>query len=174
MSRLYRDDLVSKVAGKGRAPAIYKRSSNLLKQLVVEFEHPKPDTVSDTGLLKQDNLYGVSSGKVINEGKSDQSIDHFSEKPPTHTRLFEQSHRPDGAGDVCSNSENQSLSKIEQPYVENPEKSEEEDQTEWLYWSEAGTMAQVLKRTKAFVTLRVPGQRHTTKVPTDFFNDSDS
>jgi AAA domain len=120
MSRLYRDDVVSKVAGKGRSPAIYKRSSNLLKQLNVEFEHPNVDTTGDTDLLKQDTLYGVPSGKVINGGESDQFIDHISKKPPTQSKLFEQSHRPDGVSDVCSNSENSSLSYANETHVEEP------------------------------------------------------
>jgi AAA domain len=119
MSRLHRDNVVTKVAGKGRSPAIYKRSSNLLKQLDVQFEHPNADTASDTGLLKQDNLCKEPLGKVINEGKSDQFIDHFSKMAPTHTGEFEQSYRPDGASDVCSNSENPCLSYGNEPHVEN-------------------------------------------------------
>jgi hypothetical protein len=120
MSRLHRDNVVSKVAGKGRSPAIYKRSSNLLKQLNVQFEHSNVDTTDHTDLLKQDTLSKVPSEKVINGGESDQFIDHISKKPPTHTRLFEQSHRQDGAGDVCSNSENQSLSYGNEQHVEEP------------------------------------------------------
>jgi AAA domain len=119
MSRLHRDNLVSKVAGKGRSPAIYKRSSNLLKQLDVQFEHPNVDATSDTDLLKQYNLPKEPLGKVINEGESDQLIDHISKKPPTQSKLFEQSHRQDGASDVCSNSKNQSLSYEKQTHVEN-------------------------------------------------------
>jgi AAA domain len=119
MSRLHRDSVVSKVGGKGRTPAIYRRSTNLLKQLEAQFEHPNVDTKGDTDLLKQDTLCKEPSGKVINGAKSDQLIDHFSKKPPTHTEVFEQSYSQDGAGDVCSNSISQSLSYENEPYVEN-------------------------------------------------------
>jgi hypothetical protein len=120
MARLHRDGMVSKDAGKGRSPGIYHRSSNLLKLIEDQFEHPNPDTVCSTALLKQDNLYGVPNGKVINGGESDQFIDHISEKPPTQHKLFEQSHRPDGVSDVCSNSENPSLSYGNETHVEEP------------------------------------------------------
>ncbi len=115
MSRLHRDDLVEKQGGKGRTPARYTRSSNLLKQAEIQFEHPNPDPVSDTALLKQDTFPRVSSEKVIILEKSDQNPDHFSKTPPIHTKVFEQSCNPDGVRDVCSNSENPSLSKFEQP-----------------------------------------------------------
>lgn len=114
MSRLHRDDLVQKQGGKGRNPATYSRSSNLLKQAEIQFEHPNPDPVSDTSLLKQQNLPKTSSEKVIISEESDQNPDHFSKTPPIHTKLFEQSCNPDGARDVCSNSKNESLSKLEQ------------------------------------------------------------
>ena len=133
LSRLQREGLLEKRAGKGRAPGIYTRSSNLLKQLETEFEHPKPDPVSDTGLLKQDPFPKVSSEKVIILEKSDHSTlarnkcassdlendqmitfasnDHFSS---TYPEVFEQSYSPDGVRDVCSNSKIESLSKFEQ------------------------------------------------------------
>lgn len=53
MARLHRDGMVSKDAGKGRSPGIYRRSSNLLKLIEDQFEHPNPDTVCAVGLLKQ-------------------------------------------------------------------------------------------------------------------------
>ena len=133
LSRLQREGLLEKRAGKGRAPGIYSRSSNLLKQLEAEFEHPNPDGVSDTSLLKQDPFPKVSSEKVINLDKSDHSTltrnkcdslvhaitplitfnsnDHFF---PTVPKLFELACNPDGVSDVCSNSETESLSKFEQ------------------------------------------------------------
>lgn len=104
MSRLHRDDMVKKRGGKGRSPAVYSRSSNLLKQQNHLFEHPNQDGVRSTALLKQNNLSGDSPEKVINGPESDQSVDHFEEKAPTHIDLFEQSCKPDGARDVCSNS----------------------------------------------------------------------
>lgn len=104
MSRLHRDDMVTKRGGKGRSPAVYTRSSNLLKQQNLEFEHPNPGTAMDTALLKQNNLYGDLSEKVINEGKSDQYSDHFAENAPTHINVFEQSCNPDGVNVPCSNS----------------------------------------------------------------------
>ncbi len=133
LSRLQREGLLEKRAGKGRAPGIYSRSSNLLKQLEAEFEHPNPDGVSDTSLLKQDPFPKVSSEKVIILEKSDHSTlarnkcaslvqtnapmitstsnDHFF---PTVPKLFELACNPDGVRDVCSNSKIESLSKFEQ------------------------------------------------------------
>jgi hypothetical protein len=119
MARLHRDGMVSKDAGKGRSPGIYRRSSNLLKLIEDQFEQPNLDTVCSTALLKQDNLYGDLSDKVDIGAKSGQRDAGCQQKPPTQDKLFEQSHRPDREGDVCSNSENPSLSKIEQPHVEN-------------------------------------------------------
>jgi AAA domain len=121
MARLHRDGLVSKAAGKGRSPGVYSRSSNLLKLMESQFEQQDIDTVSDTALLKQQNLYGHSSRKVINEVESDHLSDHFPKITPTQDKLFEQSYRPDGDSDVCSNSENQSLSYGNGPHVENTE-----------------------------------------------------
>ncbi len=121
MSRLHRDGLVSKDAGKGRSPAIYKRSSNLLKQLETQFEHPNVDTSEDTALLKQDNLYGDVEQKVINGEESDHSdvpSDHFL---PNVTILFEQSQETSAARDVCSNSDSQSLSKSKRAHTQNTE-----------------------------------------------------
>jgi hypothetical protein len=167
MSRLYRDDVVSKVAGKGRAPAIYKRSSNLLKQLIVEFEHPNADTIGDTDLLKQDNLSKDIPEKVINGAKSDQLIDHFSEKPPTHTRLFEQSHSPDVTGDVCSNSDFTSLSKLADAYVENPPPALDADRLEegdFVYWSEVKTQVQIVRCGNKYAKVRVPGVQKVQSV----------
>ena len=124
MSRLTRDGVTSKRGGLGRTPARYTRSSNLLKQLETQFEHPNPDSVSDTSLLKQKTLSMTSTEKVINDLESDHttlakekeaplitfaSNDHFS---PTHTKLFEQSYNVDGVRDVCSNSKNESLSSL--------------------------------------------------------------
>jgi AAA domain len=111
MARLHRDGMVSKVAGKGRSPGVYSRSSNLLKLMEPQFEQPNLDTTYDTDLLKQDNLYGVPEGKVIIEGESDHLSDHFSQNTPTQDKLFEQSYRASPDSDVCSNSENPSLSK---------------------------------------------------------------
>jgi AAA domain len=119
MARLHRDGMVSKDAGKGRSPGIYRRSSNLLKLMEPQFEQQDIDTVSDTDLLKQDNLYGHSSRKVINGVESDHLSDHFAKNSPTQHKLFEQSYRPDGDSDVCSNSENPSLSYGNGPHVEN-------------------------------------------------------
>lgn len=104
MSRLHRDDMVTKIGGKGRIPARYTRCSNLLKQQSSLFEHPNPDTEKDTALLKQNNLYGDQPVKVINGAESDQCIDHFCEKAPTHTKLFEQSCNPCPVSVPCSNS----------------------------------------------------------------------
>ncbi|NJR70515.1 MAG: AAA family ATPase [Synechococcales cyanobacterium CRU_2_2] len=104
MSRLHRDDMVSKRGGKGRSPALYTRSSNLLKQQTTEFEHPNPEPARNTALLKQNNLYGDSPEKVINGAKSDQCVDHFEKNAPTHIYLFEQSQELDGVSILCSNS----------------------------------------------------------------------
>ncbi len=133
MSRLNRDGLVVKRGGVGRSPARYTRSSNLLKQLETQFEHPNVDHVSDTDLLKQQTSPKELTEKVIIEPESDHSTlarnkcasseskndpmitfaqnDHFS---PTQDKLFEQSHNVDGVRDVCSNSKTESLSKVEQ------------------------------------------------------------
>jgi AAA domain len=110
MARLHRDGMVSKDAGKGRSPGVYSRSSNLLKLMEPQFEQPNLDTVCDTDLLKQDNLYGLSEEKVIIGAKSDHLNDHFSKNTPTQDKLFEQSYSPDPDSVVCSNSEKQSLS----------------------------------------------------------------
>jgi hypothetical protein len=96
--------MVTKRAGTGRDPGRYMRSSNLLKQLEAEFEHPKPDSVRATDLLKQDNLYGVDPLKVITEEKSDHLSDHFCSNSPTQVKVFEQTGNPDSVSDVCSNS----------------------------------------------------------------------
>jgi DNA-binding transcriptional ArsR family regulator len=133
MSRLNRDGLVDKQGGSGRSPARYMRSSNLLKQLETQFEHPNPYPVSDTDLLKQQTFPKELTEKVIIESESDHSTlarnkcasypsendpmitfaqnDHFS---PTQDKLFEQSHNVDGVRDVCSNSKTESLSKFGQ------------------------------------------------------------
>lgn len=176
MSRLSRDGIVDKCGGKGRLPARYMRSSNLLKQLETQFEHPKPDSVKDTDLLKQNNFTKEPTEKVIICPESDHSTlarnkcdsspeqndpmitfasnDHFS---PTHTKLFEQSQNPDGVRDVCSNSKNDSLSKLEQtgttPEVE-----------EWVYWKKVETVVKVTKKVGKFAWVKVPGQRNVEKV----------
>lgn len=103
MSRLHRDDLVTKEGGKGRAPAIYRRSLNLLKQQELEFKQPNPDGVSDTALLKQLEKSEVSSEKVIILEESDQNPDHFCKKDPKHTDLFKQSYSPDPVSVPCFN-----------------------------------------------------------------------
>jgi AAA domain len=120
MARLHRDGMVSKDAGKGRSPGIYRRSSNLLKLIEDQFEHPNPDSVCSVGLLKQDNLHGHFADKVDIGAKSGQHDAVCQQNPPTQPKLFEQSHRPDGAGDVCSNSENPSLSYGNETHVEEP------------------------------------------------------
>jgi hypothetical protein len=134
MSRLHRDEMVSKRGGTGRIAATYTRSSNLLKLSPTLFEHPTPDTASDTGLLKQKNIPPVTPTKSDQPPKSDQplyppdtkldqtvsssehrvitfgSTDHFS---PSPIYMFEQSCNPDGVSVPCSNSELTSLSKLE-------------------------------------------------------------
>jgi hypothetical protein len=134
MSRLHRDEMVSKRGGSGRIAATYTRSSNLLKQQSLQFEHPNPITASDTSLLKQKNIPLAIDAKSDQLAKSDHPmyqpdtksaqtvssceqplitfapIDHFS---PSALELFEQSSSPDGASVPCSNSEITSLSKIE-------------------------------------------------------------
>jgi predicted transcriptional regulator len=163
MSRLYRDDLVSKVAGKGGKPAIYKRLSNSLKQLEAQFEASNVDTASDTGSLKQDTLSKEPDGKVINGAKSDQIIDHFSKKPPTHPQLFERSHSQDGAGDTLSNSDFPSLRESNGSHVDNPPPALDADQLEeggFIYWSEVSTLVQIVKVGRKTAKVRVPGERN--------------
>jgi hypothetical protein len=104
MSRLHRDDMVTKIGGKGRIPARYTRCSNLLKQQSILFEHPNPDPAKDVALLKQNNLSKEPTPKVINGAESDQCVDHFEQKAPTHIKLFEQSCNPDPVSVPCSNS----------------------------------------------------------------------
>jgi hypothetical protein len=134
MSRLHRDEMISKRGGSGRVAATYTRSSNLLKQRELQFEHPNPDTASDTSLLKQKNIPPVITAKSDQLAKSDQPmyhadtesaqtvssceqplitfapIDHFS---PSAIYMFEQSCNPDGVSVPCSNSDLKSLSKFE-------------------------------------------------------------
>jgi DNA-binding MarR family transcriptional regulator len=163
MSRLYRDDLVSKVAGKGGKPAIYKRLSNSLKQLEAQFEASNADTASDTGSLKQDTLSKEPDGKVINGAKSDQIIDHFSKKPPTHPQLFERSHSQDGAGDTLSNSDFPSLRESNGSHVENLPPALDAglpEEGDFIYWSEVSTLVQVLKIGAKTARVRVPGERN--------------
>lgn len=167
MSRLYRDNVVSKVAGKGRSPAIYKRSSNLLKQLNVQFEHPNVDTTGDTDLLKQHNLSKDLSDKVDIGPKSGQHDAGCQQKAPTQDKLFEQSHRPDGVSDVCSNSVSQSLSKSDNAHVENPPTAIDADQLEegdFVYWSEVKTQVQIVKCGNKYAKVRVPGDQKVQSV----------
>lgn len=176
MSRLTRDGVVKKYGGVGRTPARYMRSSNLLKQLETQFEHPKPDPAKDTDLLKQNNFTKEPTEKVIISPESDHSAlarnkcdsspsendqmitfapnDHFS---PTHTKLFEQSHNPDVARDVCSNSKNESLSNLSKT-VTSPEVEE------WVYWKKVETVVKVTKKAGKFAWIKVPGQRNLEKV----------
>ncbi len=176
MSRLTRDGVVKKHGGTGRIPARYMRSSNLLKQLETQFEHPKPDPVKDTDLLKQNNFTKEPTEKVIicpesdhstlarnkcdsSPSENDQMItfasnDHFS---PTHTKLFEQSHNPDVARDVCSNSKNESLSNLSKTGTS-------PDVEEWVYWKKVETVVKVTKKAGKFAWIKVPGQRNVEKV----------
>lgn len=176
MSRLNRDGLVDKKGGSGRLPARYMRSSNLLKQLETQFEHPNPDSVKDTDLLKQQTFPKELPEKVIIEDKSDHSTlarnkcdsspsendpmitfaqnDHFS---PTHTKLFEQSQNVDGVRDVCSNSKIESLSKIEQTGTR-------QNDEEWIYWDEVKTVVRVTRMNQEFAWVRVPGNNKIHKV----------
>lgn len=133
LSRLSRDGVITKTGGVGRLPARYSRSLNLLKQLETQFETYNPDSVRDTGLLKQDTFPKDLDKKVIIEEKSDHSTlarnkcassetendpmitfasnDHFS---PTQRDAFKQSHNPDGVSDVCLNDQNDCLSYAKQ------------------------------------------------------------
>lgn len=176
MSRLTRDGVVKKFGGFGRNPAHYMRSSNLLKQLETQFEHPKLDTVSDTDLLKQEKFTKTFTEKVIIEPESDHSTlarnkcdssseqndpmitfapnDHFL---PTHSKLFEQSQNPDGVRDVCSNNKIDCLSNLSKT-VTSPEVEE------WVYWKKVGTVVKVTKKAGKFAWIKVPGQRNVEKV----------
>ena len=156
MSRLHRDDLVGKKGGLGRKSATYFRSSNLLQLCYSELEHPNPDPVSDTSLLQQDILRGVSPEKVCIGAKSDQNLDHFSKNTPTQVKVLEQSCKPDPVSDVCSNTENESWSKLEQA---KPEKEEE-----WVYWEKVKTVVKVTKKRGEFAWIKVPGQKNIEKV----------
>jgi hypothetical protein len=133
LSRLSRDGVITKAGGIGRLPARYSRSLNLLKQLETQFETYNPDSVRDTGLLKQDTFPKDLDKKVIIEPESDHSAlanekcassetenapmitfasnDHFS---PTQREAFKQSHNPDGVSDVCLNDQNDCLSYAKQ------------------------------------------------------------
>lgn len=125
MSRLHRDEMVSKRGGSGRVAATYTRSSNSLKQASLQFEHPNPDTASDTGLLKQKNIPPVITAKSDQPPKSDHPAPQpDSEQPvitfaaadtfsPSPIYVFEQGCNPGVVSVPCSNSELASLSKLE-------------------------------------------------------------
>lgn len=55
-----------------------------------------------------------------NGAKGGHPTVHLVTKSPIQDRLFEQSHSPDGVSDVCSNSENPSLSYGNETHVEEP------------------------------------------------------
>jgi hypothetical protein len=176
LSRLSRDGVITKTGGIGRLPARYSRSLNLLKQLETQFETYNPDSVRDTGLLKQDTFPKDLDKKVIIDPESDHSTldrnkcassetendpmitfasnDHFS---PTQSKAFKQSHNPDGVRDVCLNDQNECLSYAKQtgtsPEVE-----------EWVYWKKVETVVKVTKKAGKFAWIKVPGQRNVEKV----------
>jgi cysteinyl-tRNA synthetase len=119
MSRLHRDGVVSKSGGGGRRPAVYTRSSNLLKQLEAQFEHPNSITSGSVAVAQTNNLCKESTDKVDNRPKSGQPTVHISKMSPTHTKVFEQSGKPTATEDSSSNSNIECLSKFRQPNKEN-------------------------------------------------------
>lgn len=133
MSRLHRDEMVSKRGGVGRLAATYTRSSNLLKQQDLQFEHPNPYATSDTSLLKQKNIPPVIETKSMQppksmqplyqlDTKSDQTVSSSEHRvhtfppvayfSPSPLYVFEQACNPDGVSVPCSNSDLTSLSKL--------------------------------------------------------------
>jgi hypothetical protein len=135
----------------------------------LQFEHPNADTISDTALLKQENLSGVLDEKVINGVKSDHSdvpIDHFL---PNTNILFEQSQESSPAKDTCSNSKSESLSKVERVPVENtdtyvPADTKDVERDQWVHWAKVGTVVEIIHKRGEWATVRVPGQLRTEKV----------
>ncbi|MBE9031617.1 AAA family ATPase [filamentous cyanobacterium LEGE 11480] len=115
MSRLHRDGVVSKRGGGGCRPAVYTRSSNLLKQLEAQFKHPNPIASGSVAIAQTNNLCKDSPDKVDNQPKSGQPTVHISKMSPTHTKVFEQSGKPTATGDSSSNSDIECLSKFRQP-----------------------------------------------------------
>lgn len=169
MSRLHRDGCVSKRGGGGTKPSLYTRSSNLLKQLEAQFEHPNADTEADAALLKQEKISENISAKVINEGESDHLNDHFPKNASRDTYLFEQSQDLSPASDSSSNSKMASLSKFEPGDTQNTENPVTGDTKkpgafEWVYWAKADTVVQVISTRGEWATVRLPGKRQTDKV----------
>jgi predicted transcriptional regulator len=169
MSRLHRDGCVSKRGGGGTRPSLYTRSSNSLKQLEAQFEHPNADTEVDIALLKQEKLSEDISAKVINEGESDHSSDHFPKTDPRHIYMFEQGQDPCPETVSSSNSEMASLSKSEPSDTQNTDTpvtgdTKKPDAFEWVYWGKADTVVQVISTRGEWATVRLPGKRQTDKV----------
>jgi hypothetical protein len=80
LGRLQADDMVTKIGGKGRQPAVYCRSSNLLQQLEQKLEHPNPVAASDVGLLQQKILFSVNGSTDKNCHTPSDPIDPLLEQ----------------------------------------------------------------------------------------------
>jgi hypothetical protein len=120
LSKLHGEGLTTKVCGKGRSPAIYSRSFNLLQLDEALIETYNPYTVSDTALLQLKNPKGDLDAKSDQRAESDQreknsvitfdSIDHFL--PPSPFSL-KQSCTPEPVSVPCFNDNFNELKQIE-------------------------------------------------------------
>lgn len=113
LSKLQAEDFVTKQAGKGRTPATYTRSFNLLQHVEASVETYNPVPVSDTALLQRFPKDGVLPEKVIISDESDQDLDHFSDPNSLFPEPLKQSCNPDTARDVCFNAQEGALKQIE-------------------------------------------------------------
>ncbi|MGL5061956.1 MAG: AAA family ATPase [Microcoleus sp.] len=113
LSKLQAEDFVTKQAGKGRTPATYTRSFNLLQHVEASVETYNPVPVSDTALLQRFPKDGVLPEKVIISDESDQDLDHFSDPNSLFPEPLKQSCNPDTASDVCFNAQEGALKQIE-------------------------------------------------------------
>jgi hypothetical protein len=113
LSKLHGEDLLTKVGGSGRAPAIYTRSFNLLQLGESPVETYNPYAVSNTSLLQRLSGSQIPSQKVINPEKSDQSVDHFCKAPPQIVFPLKQSCTPDEPSIPCLNGGNGELKQSE-------------------------------------------------------------
>lgn len=103
LSKLHAEDAVEKIAGKGRSPALYSRSFNLLQPSLPLVEACDVVTERDTSLLQRYPGCEGNPPKVINGEEGDQSIDHFQKKPLTQPFPLKQGHSSGSVSDVCFN-----------------------------------------------------------------------
>jgi hypothetical protein len=113
LSKLQGEDLITKVGGTGRTPAIYVRSFNLLQLGETAIETYTPYIPMDTALLQRPQDCMVSTEKVITPAKSDQKSDHFAKNTPDTNIPLKQSYSPDSASGPCFNAPSTELKQIE-------------------------------------------------------------